>query len=93
MTKNINTVSDKENSIEVQESARLAFSKMNYILIGIGMVVIIIGFLLMMGPSSTETHFELDIFSARRIKVAPVVSFLGFIFMIFAILYRPKAKK
>ena len=71
----------------------LAFDKVNFILIGIGMAIIIIGFLLMSGPSSTEAHFEPDIFSVRRIKVAPVVCFLGFIFMIYGILYKAKDNK
>ena len=57
------------------------------------MIVIIIGFLLMSGPGSTETAFEPDIFSVRRIKVAPVVCFLGFIFMIYGILRKPKDKE
>lgn len=66
-----------------------AFDKKNFILLGIGMVIIIIGFLLMSGPGSTETTFEPDIFSVRRIKVAPVVCFFGFIFMIYGILHKP----
>ena len=69
-----------------------AFNKKNFILLGIGMAIIIIGFLLMTGPGSTETTFEPDIFSMRRIKVAPVVCFLGFIFMIYGILCKPKDK-
>ena len=52
----------------------------------------VFGFILMTGPSSTETVFEPDIFSVRRIKVAPVVCFLGFIFMIYAVLRKPKIK-
>lgn len=68
---------------------KLAFNKKNFILLAIGMVVIIIGFLLMSGPGSTETTFEPDIFSTRRIVVAPVVCFLGFIFMIYGILCKP----
>lgn len=68
----------------------LAFGKKNYILLGIGMAVIILGFILMSGPGSTETHFEPDIFSVRRIKVAPAVCFFGFIFMIYGILCKPK---
>ena len=47
----------------------------------------------MTGPSSTETHFEPDIFSTRRIVVAPLVCFVGFVFMIFAIMFRSKEKK
>ncbi len=71
---------------------KLAFDKKNFILLAIGMVVIIIGFLLMSGPGSTETTFEPDIFSTRRIVVAPVVCFLGFIFMIYGILCKPSDK-
>ena len=91
MNKNLNA-SLKHNEPEnlAEERKKMAFDKTNFLLIAIGMVVIIIGFLLMMGPSSTETHFEPDIFSVRRIKVAPVVCFLGFIFMIYAVLRKPK---
>lgn len=67
-----------------------AFDKTNFTLLGIGMVVIILGFLLMSSPGSTESAFNPDIFSARRIKVAPAVCFLGFIFMIYGILRKPK---
>lgn len=66
-----------------------AFDKTNFILLGIGMAVIIIGFLLMTGPGSNETMFQPDIFSVRRIKVAPATCFLGFIFMIYGILRKP----
>ena len=66
-----------------------AFGKKNFILIGIGMAIVIIGFLLMAGPGSAETTFEADIFSVRRIKVAPLVCFFGFIFMIYGILRNP----
>lgn len=68
---------------------KFAFDKTNFLLLGIGMLVVIVGFLLMSGPSSTMTHFEPDIFSARRIKVAPVVCLLGFLFMIYAVLRKP----
>ena len=66
-----------------------AFDKTNFLLLGIGMAVIIIGFLLMTGPGSTETAFEPDIFSVRRIKVAPITCFAGFVFMIYGILPKP----
>ena len=74
------------------DKQKFAFDKTNFILLAIGMAVVIIGFILMTGPSSTETDFEPDIFSVRRIKVAPVVCFLGFIFMIYAVLRKPKIK-
>lgn len=74
------------------DKKNFAFDKTNFMLLAIGMVVIIIGFLLMSGPGSTETTFEPDIFSVRRIKVAPAVCFLGFIFMIYGILRKPKGR-
>lgn len=77
----------------MSDKQKFAFDKTNFILLAIGMVIVIIGFLLMTGPSSTETAFEPDIFSVRRIKVAPVVCFFGFIFMIYAVLRKPKTQK
>lgn len=71
------------------DKKKFAFDKTNFLLLAVGMLVILIGFLLMSGPGSTETAFEPDIFSARRIKVAPVVCFAGFIFMIYGILRKP----
>lgn len=72
---------------------KFAFDKVNFLLIAIGMVVVIVGFLLMSGPSSSMTHFEPDIFSVRRIKVAPVICLLGFVFMIYAVVRKPKGNK
>lgn len=74
------------------DRTKFAFDKTNFILLAAGMVVIIIGFLLMSGPGSTETAFQPDIFSVRRIKVAPVVCFIGFISMIYGILRKPSDK-
>lgn len=72
--------------------SNFAFDKKNYILLAVGMAIVIIGLVLMAGPGSTETAFNPDIFSVRRIRVAPVVSFVGFVFIIFAIMYKPKNK-
>ena len=75
------------------ESKDFAFGRMNYILLAVGMAVVIIGFLLMSGSGSTENAYDPDIFSVRRIKVAPVVCLLGFVSMIFAVVYKPKDKE
>ena len=74
------------------DKKNFAFDKVNFILLAIGMLVVIVGFLLMSGSGSTETHYDHDIFSVRRIKVAPVVCLFGFVFMIYAIVRRPKDK-
>lgn len=70
-----------------------AFTKTNYILTAVGMAIIIIGLILMTGPNCTNEYFEPDIFSVRRIKVAPIVTLIGFITVIAAIAYKPKAEK
>ena len=72
------------------DKKKFAFDKVNFLLLTIGMAVVIVGFILMTGPASSPDHFEPDIFSARRIKVAPLVSLAGFVFMIYAVLRKPK---
>lgn len=71
----------------------IALSKTNLIICGIAVLLIIAGFLLMTGPSTTiDGGFEPDIFSARRIKLAPVVCLAGFVMMVVGILFPVKEK-
>ena len=63
---------------------------MNFILLGVGMLVVVIGFLLMAGGSTTNEAYNPDIFSARRTKVAPLVCLLGFVSMIYAVVHNPE---
>ena len=72
---------------------KFAFDNTNFILLAVGMAVVILGFALMTGPSSTPTHFEPDIFSVRRIKVAPLVCLIGFVSIIYAVVRKPKSKE
>ena len=74
------------------DNKNFAFDKTNFILLVIGMAIVVIGFLLMVGPNSTDTAFEPDIFSVRRTKVAPVVCLFGFVSMIYAVVRKPKDK-
>ena len=74
------------------DKKNFAFDKMNFILLAVGMAIVVVGFLLMIGPNSTESAFEPDIFSARRIKVAPIVCLIGFVSMIYAVIRKPKDK-
>lgn len=67
-----------------------AFGRMNFILLAVSMVVVIIGFILMSGGNSTEEAYNPDIFSTRRIVVAPVVCLLGFVAMIYAVVHKTK---
>ena len=72
------------------DKKNFAFDKTNFILLAISMAIVVIGFLVMVGPNSTDTAFEPDIFSVRRTKVAPVVCLFGFVSMIYAVVRKPK---
>ena len=72
------------------DKRNFAFDKVNFILLAVGMVIVIVGFLLMSGPASTDAAYEPDIFSARRIKVAPLICLFGFVSMIYAVVRKPK---
>ena len=71
-------------------SMRNALSKINYIILSIGSILIITGYILMSGEGSTPAAYNPDIFSGLRIKVAPVVCLTGYLINIFGILYRPR---
>ncbi len=75
------------------DKKNLAFGRMNFILLAVGMLIVIIGFILMSGSSTTPDAYNPDIFSARRIKVAPLVCLLGFVSMIYAVVHKPKDKE
>ena len=64
--------------------------KLNLILIAVSFVIIVVGFCLMVGAPSGEEAYNPDIFSVRRITVGPMIALLGFVSMIFAILFRRK---
>ncbi len=70
-----------------------AFDRTNFILLAIGMAVVIVGMILMSGSGSDETTFNPAIFDARHVKVAPAVSLFGYLFIIYAILRRPRDKQ
>jgi hypothetical protein len=74
----------------MMDKRNFAFDKTNFILLAVSMVIVVIGFLLMTGPASTDAAYEPDIFSVRRVKVAPVVCLIGFVSMIYAVIRKPK---
>ena len=77
---------------ETVNKTGFALGKENYKLLVIGFIIIIIGFLLMIGGKSEDPNvFNADeIFSFRRITLAPLVVLAGFIFEIWAIMKKPK---
>ncbi|MBN1767231.1 MAG: DUF3098 domain-containing protein [Prolixibacteraceae bacterium] len=69
-----------------------ALGRDNYILLIIGLVAVVIGFLLMTGGASGDPNvFNPEVFSFRRITLAPMVSLAGYLFIIYAIMKKPKS--
>lgn len=65
----------------------------NYKLLAIGFGIIVLGFILMLGGKSEDPNvFSNDIFSFRRITLAPIVVLAGFAFEIWAIMKKPKGE-
>jgi fumarate reductase subunit D len=76
---------------ENKEKLNFALGRENYKLLAIGFVIIIIGFLLMLGgKAESPDKFTNDIFSFRRITLAPLVVLAGFVFEIWAIMKKPR---
>jgi len=68
------------------EQADFLFKKENYKLLLIGLAVIALGFILMSGGGSDDPKvFSEDIFSFRRIRLAPATVLLGFGIAIYSI--------
>ena len=72
---------------------RIVHLKYKKYVIALVLGIVIVGFLLMTGSSSSAEAFDSDIFSVRRIKVAPIVCFIGFVSMIYAVLHKPKEEE
>jgi membrane-bound ClpP family serine protease len=76
---------------EEEKKAGFALGRENYKLMAIGFAIIIVGFILMAGGRSDDPKvFSEDIFSFRRVTLAPLIVLAGFIFEIYAIMKRPR---
>ena len=72
---------------------KTTFARQNYYVLLAGIALIGIGYLLMIGGGSDDPNvFNPEIFSFRRITLAPMVCLAGFVTIIFAIMWRPHLK-
>ena len=79
----------KFNSVSDKNDATMPLTMRNYILLIVGAVAIVLGFVLMSGGgAATPEEFHYEIFSWRRITLAPILVVAGFSFEIYAILKR-----
>lgn len=72
------------------DKKNLAFDRMNFILLAVGMLIVIVGFILMSGGSTDDNSFNPEIFSTMRVKIAPAICFVGFVSIVYAIIRKPK---
>lgn len=80
------TVKNKSN-----DKQNFALGAENYKLLAIGFGIIVLGFLLMLGGKTSDPNiFNEEMFSFRRITLAPIVVLAGFVFEIWAIMKKPK---
>lgn len=93
MKKNISETQDNKRkpttTLQQQQEQGFALPSRNYKYLIIGFLIIITGFILMTGgKSASPNEFNPEIFSFRRITLAPMVVLSGFIFVIWAIMHK-----
>ena len=92
MAKKASTKTGQE--ISKEEKQQFLFGKTNYLIMFVGILVIALGYLLMVGGKSSDpAQFHPDqVYSFRRITLAPIIIVIGLIMEIFAIMYKDKTK-
>ncbi|MBJ2184442.1 MAG: DUF3098 domain-containing protein [Muribaculaceae bacterium] len=80
----------KTDAILRESDSEKPLMRTNFIAMAVAGAMIVIGFILMLGGATTETEFNPDIFSTRRIVIGPAVAFLGFVAMAIAIIVKPR---
>ena len=75
-----------------ESDSQKPLGRRNFIAMVAAGALIVLGFILMLGAPSTETEFNPDIFSTRRIVVGPALAFIGFVAMAIAIIIKPVKK-
>ncbi len=78
---------------EEKKGFQFAFNKVNYIIMGVGLILLALGYILLAGGGSDDPNvFNPAMFDTRRLYVAPILIVLGFAVEIVAIMYKGKKK-
>lgn len=82
---------DKTN--ETKSELGFSVPKANLLIIGIAILLIVIGFFLVSGGGSNNPNvFSNNIFSFRRLTLAPIVMLIGYSLVIYGIMHKPRTK-
>ena len=78
-------------NIEEKKDLQLPFGTVNYILMGAGILLLALGYILLSGGGSDDPNvFNPAMFDSRRLVWAPILIVLGFVVEIVAIMYKSK---
>lgn len=78
---------------EEKKGFQFAFGTINYILMGVGILILALGYILLAGGGSDDPNvFNPAMFDNRRLYVAPILIVLGFVVEIVAIMFKSKKK-
>jgi len=81
----------KKNFKSNEDGNMFALSQKNLRLVALGVIIVVIGFFLVSGGGSDDPNvFSNAIFDFRRIVLAPLIMLFGYLFIIYAILKKPK---
>ena len=83
----VSKLTGKSKRSAVTENTEMVYNKTNYMYMGIGVGLIILGFFLMAGGGMSDPNVwdEGVIYSARRITLAPFLIIAGLVLQVFAI--------
>ena len=80
-----------DNKEENSNKLGFAFGRLNYILMGAGLIILALGYILLSGGGSDDPNtFNPAMFDNRRLVVAPILIIVGFVVEILAIMYKGK---
>lgn len=78
-----------EENKQNNDKKPMPFIAKNYALMGAGLLVVVVGFILMSGGGDhTVTEFDWSIYSTRRITIAPIMVLMGFVIVALGIMLR-----
>jgi len=81
-----------DTQIQLMKNNSFAFQRQNYLLLIAGLAVVVLGFIVMSGGGSEDPNeFSEEIFSFRRITLAPIMVLAGYGLVMYAIMKKPKA--
>ena len=80
-----------KNTDSNEKQFSFVFGKTNYIIMIVGVVLLLLGYILLAGGGSDDPNvFNPAMFDSRRLVWAPILIVLGFVVEIVAIMYKSK---